>query len=208
METRTKNTFRRIFMSVAALAVIAVLYFKQCIGSANAQVAVDSSSVTELTTDQPANNPPTNLPDSLCVTLEGQPLCLPTGDGQAAGVIIKEFIDKNKGQWPKDVLGWILLIGGFLLSAPGTALLANATRVYYFLRSFLRKTLHVVAFIAGVFSVAVTFLFGQLSGNGFNIAMFMSIWPVVAFGAVYVYENWIKKDDFVEPETAKATANA
>lgn len=206
MKNSTGNTFRSIFFTVSVMALFAVLYFTQCANEAKAQVAVDSSSITELTTDQPSSNLPSNLPDSLCVTLEGQPLCLPTGDGQAAGEIIKEFIEKNKGQWPKDVLGWILLLGGFLLSAPGTALLANATRVYYFLRSFLRKTLHVVAFIAGVFSAAVTLLFGQLTGNGFNVAMFMSIWPVVAFGAVYVYENWIKKDDFVEPETAKASA--
>lgn len=184
-----------------------MLYFTQCATDASAQVAADS--LQSLTADQPSANLPAQIPDSLCVNIEGEALCFPTGDGQAAGEIIKGFVEKNKGQWPDDVLGWILLLGGFLLSARGTALLSNATRIYYFLRGILKKTLHVVAFVAGVFSAGITFLFGTFTGKGFDIAVFVTLWPVVSFGAVYIYENWIKKDDFIDPETVKAEpANA
>lgn len=138
------------------------------------------------------------VPDPLCVVVDNQQVCFPTNDAEQAAAIIREFVEGKKGNWPKNIWGIITMVVGFLLSAQGTALLSNATRVYYFLREFLRKTLHVVAFVAGVFAAGVSFVIGAISGDGFSWQVFTVAWPSVSFLAVYVYETFIKKD---APET-------
>ncbi len=137
------------------------------------------------------------VPDSVCVTVNDAVVCVPTKDGAEAGRILQDFIESQKGHWPKDVWGIILLIGGFLLSAQGAMFLSNATKVYRFLKIFLRETLHVVIFISMLFAGAVTFLVGYFQGKGvyFDWQIFAVLLPTIALGAVYIYERRLKKQE-------------
>lgn len=139
----------------------------------------------------------TSIPDSICVTVNDAVVCVPTKDGAEAGRILQDFIESQKGHWPKDVWGIILLIGGFLLSAQGAMFLSNATKVYRFLKIFLRETLHVVVFISMVFAAAITFLVGYFQGKGFSFdwQIFAVLSPTIALGAVYIYERRLKKQE-------------
>jgi hypothetical protein len=58
----------------------------------------------------------TQVPDSLCVTVKGDRICLPTKDAVEVERIISEFVKEQNGQWPKNALGWVLLIFGFITS--------------------------------------------------------------------------------------------
>jgi hypothetical protein len=138
----------------------------------------------------------TSIPDSICILVNGQNVCLPIKDTAKAGEILKEFIEGQKGNWPKDLWGILVLIVGFLLSGKGTMFLSNATKVYKFLKIFLRETLNVVIFIAVAFSASLTLLVGFLSGKGFAFdwQIFSVLSPMVALLAIYIYERKKKKD--------------
>ncbi len=130
------------------------------------------------------------IPDSICTTVMDERICLPTKDGKEAGAIIEDLIAKNKGNWPKTPLGWVMWIIAFVLTPAGVAFAGNVKAIYNFLRVFLRKTLHVVAFIAGLAAAGITFALGR---GEFDWQMFATLWGIFSFVAVYVYESWIKK---------------
>lgn len=132
------------------------------------------------------------LPDSLCVTVKGERICLPTNDAETAANIIKEVVEENKGIWPKNLMGWITFLIAFAFSVKGTQLLASAKGVYNFLRIFLRKAINVVVFIAAGFSAGVTLLIGK---GSFDPNVFVTLWGLIAIVAVIIYENWIKKPE-------------
>lgn len=135
------------------------------------------------------------VPDSLCVTLDGSVICFPTGEAVESAAIIKQLVDDNKGNWPTTVWGFVMLVGGFLLSAPGAALLVNMNKVYQSLKVIFRDTLAIVAAVAGALATGVSFLVGLITGSGFTWDIFMVVWGPIAFGSVVFYERVLKKKE-------------
>lgn len=139
------------------------------------------------------------VPDSLCVTIKDERVCFPTKDAQETEKLIAQFIEENDGKWPTTAVGWIVLILGTIAGGRYVAVWSNATKIYYFLKEFLKETLHVVAFVSGIIAAGLTFLVGLFTKELFAWSVFMMVWPWAALISVYVYEKWIKKPDFVEP---------
>lgn len=142
----------------------------------------------ETRVDTTAEKP--KLPETIWVVIDGDSIGIPTKDGQIAVETVKEIIEENKGNWPTSILGWVTLVLGILFSARGTVFMTSARGIYNFLKTFLRKTLHVVAFVAGAASAGVTFLIGR---GEFDWQMFTTLWGITSFLGVYIYETWIKK---------------
>jgi len=126
------------------------------------------------------------VPDTLCVLLRGDTICLPTNDAVQAVEIIKELVTENKDTLPTNPIGWIMLIVGVFFSARGTVLVTAGKGMYNFLKPFLRKTLNIVAFIAGILSAGITFLLGK---GAFDWQTFATIWGITSFLAVYIWET-------------------
>ncbi len=182
-----KRLFSALFFSLSAMLLMAT--------NPPQKAPLPDTALVELATD--TSQEVAAIPDSVCVTVNDAIVCVPTRDGAEAGRILQEFIESQKGHWPKDIWGIILLIGGFLLSAQGAMFLSNATKVYRFLKIFLRETLHVVVFISMVFAAAITFLVGYFQGKGFAFdwQIFAVLSPTIALGAVYIYERRLKKQE-------------
>lgn len=137
------------------------------------------------------------VPEILWVVVDGDSVGIPTNDAQIAADTVKEIIRENKGNWPKSVLGWITLVLGIIFSARGTVFITSGKKIYEFLKIFLRKTLNIVAFIAGIASAGVTLLVGK---GSFDWQTFTTIWGITSFLGVYIYETWVKKP---KPERTK-----
>lgn len=138
---------------------------------------------------------PSAIPDTACIVLSGERVCFITTDGKAAVEIVQQFFRQNSGSWPKTFVGWLTLFASFIFSASGTALLVNVKRVYEMLKPIFRKTLHIVALVAMAFSYGSTYLIGLVTKDGFNPNVFAVLSMLSSFGAVYIYETWIKKKD-------------
>ena len=136
-----------------------------------------------------------SIPNELCATVKDTVICVPLADAKNLGKIISDFLKENEGNWPTSTMGWIMLIIGLITSGVATSFSSNATKIYYFLKVFLRNTLHVVYFLAGVFSALVTFLVGLTSDTVevFSWNLFTTIWPLSIVVAIYIYDRFIKK---------------
>lgn len=152
---------------------------------------------SEISSDSTVRDSVTKIPETLWVVINGDSIGIPTTDAKIAAETVKEIIKENDGNWPKTVLGWVTLVLGIIFSARGTVFITSGKRIYAFLKSFLKKTLNIVAFVAGMASAGITFLVGR---GSFDWQVFMTVWGIVAFIGVYIYETWIKKP---EPGVAK-----
>jgi hypothetical protein len=137
-----------------------------------------------------------SIPDTICVTVRGDTICLPTNDAVQAVEIIKELVTENKDTLPTNPIGWIMLVVGVFFSARGTVLVTAGKGMYNFLKPFLRKTLNIVAFVAGILSAGITFLLGK---GAFDWQTFATIWGITSFLAVYIWET-------IKPEPVEPTA--
>lgn len=151
-----------------------------------------------VTAQEPANIDTTTaqvqpeLPEILWVVIDGDSVGIPTTDAKIAAETVKEIIRENQGNWPKNVLGWVTLVLGIIFSARGTVFITSGKNIYAFLKVFLRKTLNIVAFVAGILSAGIVFLLGK---GSFDWQTFATIWGITSFLGVYIYETWIKKKD-------------
>lgn len=171
----------RKILLIFALAVATFSGFSQ------EPVAVDTAAAVEQA----------DVPDSLCVTIKDERICFPTKDAQETKVLIEQFIKENDGNWPTSWMGWAVLIIGTIAGGRYTAVWSNATKIYFFLKGFLKDTLNVVAFVSGLFATGVTFLVGVFTGELFAWNIFGVVWPTAAFASVWIYEKRIKKNDSV-----------
>lgn len=154
-----------------------------------------SQEATNISTDVHPKVLQVQVPDSLCVTINDKRVCFPTKDVKETEQLISQFIKENEGSWPTSLAGWLILIFGTIVGGRYAAVWSNATKVFYFLKGFLKETLHVVAFVSGVIAVGVTFLIGVFTKELFAWDIFSMIWPWTAFVSIYFYEKWLKKPE-------------
>lgn len=128
--------------------------------------------------------------DSLCVVIEGDKVCVPTGDAVAAGQALMDFIATREGNLPKSPWGWVLFVLEFLTGATGVIFMARTKKVVAFLKVFFRKKINIVIFIAGLVAAGITLLLGK---GMFDSTTFVGIWGIAGLLAVGGYENFVKK---------------
>ena len=155
--------------------------------------AIISQEATNISTEVSPKVLQVQVPDSLCVTINDERVCFPTKDVKETEELISQFIKENEGSWPTSLAGWLILILGTIVGGRYAAVWSNATKVFYFLKGFLKETLHVVAFVSGLIAVGLTFLIGVFTKELFAWDIFGMVWPWTALVSIYVYEKWLKK---------------
>lgn len=141
------------------------------------------------------------VPDSFFVQSGDSLLYVPVKDGVIIFENVKSFVDENKGNWPKSLAGWIFLIVSTLMGAKGTQIIASGRKIYWALKPFVNNPLGLVALTSLVVSALVTYLVGAAFLDGvFSFGVLGSVSGLVSFGAIYIYERFIKKSEKASAE--------
>jgi hypothetical protein len=129
------------------------------------------------------------IPDSTCVTIKDSTFCLPIKDVQ---VLVDDISTEIKKQgWPKDIMGWFVLIFGLLTGIEGTRRITAGKKIYATLKPVLKSRLGLAVLIAALLSATITFLVGSFEEFNWNI--FLVTWPWLALGASFIYERFFKE---------------
>lgn len=137
--------------------------------------------------------PTTTFPDLIPVVVGTDTFQLPAREARVIIDTIKGFTAENKGNWPKNIAGWAILIVTTLLGGKLTQAITSAKAIYNWLKPLLKKTLFIVGLASAAVSAGITYGLAQFGDGVFSYEQYATIFPWVTIVAISVYEFFMKK---------------